>query len=301
MRLTSMKPMTLRHPDPWGPEVILAAQQHAMEQYPKESCGLVTGDKYVPCENMHMEPEKAFKIDPGATAPLIAAGTLQAVIHSHCDGPNHPSQMDLQGQIDMGVPWGIVPVIGDTAKATVACDILWWGDTLPDVPLERRQFIWGIFHCYQLYRDWWKQERGVVLPTWAYPADFIEKGVSPFLDRCEECGHRNLGKIDISDLQIGDMLIGRLYGSHPNHCGVYVGEDMLLHHPAGGASGKVELLRWWPRIEAVLRYEPANTSSVRRSGKAVRKKTPGGRKQPARSRANRGVQPPRVSPEGGAG
>jgi proteasome lid subunit RPN8/RPN11 len=268
-----IKPAILRHPDPWGPDVIAAIQKHAMAAYPEEACGVVTGDAYVPCDNIHPEPEKAFRIDPEFSGKLMKAKKLQAVVHSHPDGPNHPSAFDQQSQIDMGIPWGVVPVIGDRVAAVACSDILWWGDTLPDVPLERRKFIWGIFHCYSLYRDWMWQERGIRIPNFAVPADFVEQGQNVFVENAEKAGLCNLGKPDIENLQVGDMLVGKLFGAFPNHCGVYVGDDQFLHHPTGGASGKVELLRWWPRIEVVLRYDPSNTPSVRPARKRVRGKT----------------------------
>jgi proteasome lid subunit RPN8/RPN11 len=280
-RETTFKPTTLRNPDPWGPEVVDAIKAHAMAEYPRESCGIVVGDQYVPCENIHPEPLKAFRIDPDITDPLTVAGTLQAIVHSHPDGPNFASEADQQGQIDMDIPWGIVPVIGNQADAVVACDILWWGDSLPVAPLERRMFIWGIFHCYELYRHWMKLNRGVLPPTFACPHDFIERNINFFTDHIEASGHINLGKPDICDLQVGDILIGKLYGKHPNHCGVYVGDDMILHHPAGGASGYTELLRWWPKVEVVCRYDPAHASSVRGLGEEVREKSPRSRRKPS--------------------
>jgi hypothetical protein len=185
----------------------------------------------------------------------MAAGQLQAIVHSHPDGPNHPSQPDLEGQIDSEIPWGICPVIGDTEKPLYACDMLWWGDTLPPVPLERRKFIWGIFHCYQLYRDWWRQERGMLPPIWPVGDSFIQDGFNCWDTFRENCGLTDMGKIDISDLQIGDMLLGKVRGSFPNHCAVFVGDDKMLHHPPNGVSGTVELLRWWPYVVTVFRNE----------------------------------------------
>jgi proteasome lid subunit RPN8/RPN11 len=251
---TTLSAVVLRHPDPW-PDIVEQIKQHAVEQYPKESCGLVVGGQYIPCDNVHPEPTKAFRINPEISGPYYAAGTLQAIVHSHPDGPNHPSTPDLEGQISSDIPWGIVPVIGDTEKALYPCDILWWGDGLAPVPLERRKFIWGIFHCYQLYRDWWKQERGIYMPIWPVGETFIEDGFNCWTTYRENVGLTDMGKPDISDLQIGDMLLGRVRGTFPNHCGVFVGDDLMLHHPPNGVSGKVELLRWWPYVEMVYRNE----------------------------------------------
>ena len=126
-----------------------------------------------------------------------------------------------------------------------------------------RKFIWGVFHCWQLYRDWFRQERGILLPTWACEDDFITNDNDMFSIHRESVGMLDLGKPDISELQIGDMLLGKLQGGFPNHCAVFIGDDLLLHHPPGGASGRVELLRWWPRIEKVYRYDTAHAPPIR--------------------------------------
>jgi proteasome lid subunit RPN8/RPN11 len=259
MRSTSFRAVVLRHPDPW-PDIVDDIKSHSFETYPEEACGIVVDGTYIRCKNTHPNPREHFRIDPGEFGAYVLDGTLQAVVHSHPDGPNHPTFDDTAGQIEWGVPWGICSVIGDTKDAVCSNDIVWWGDGLPPVPLERRKFVWGVFTCYQLYRDWWKQERGVILPTWPMHEDFVQRGMDIFTDYREKVGLTDLGKTDISNLQVGDMLLGKLRGSFPNHCGIYVGNDLMLHHPPTGVSGTTELLRWWPYVERVYRNESASNS-----------------------------------------
>jgi proteasome lid subunit RPN8/RPN11 len=270
MSTADSKPVTMRHPDPFDPDVVHAIKEHAKSEFPKESCGIVTCDGYLPCENIHEDPENAFRIDPEIVTEHTIAGTLLAVVHSHPNGPNYPSFADQKFQIDSGLPWGIVPVIAVTAEdgsdVPVASDIIWWGDTLPIPPLERRMFIWGVFHCYGLYRDWLRLERGVTIMNFPCSEDFIKDGENPFVERAEITGHLNLGKIPMEDLQFGDLVVGKLRGDFPNHCGIYLGGDDLLHHPAGGASCKTNLLRWWPYVDTVLRYDREKAASLRPAG-----------------------------------
>jgi cell wall-associated NlpC family hydrolase len=148
----------------------------------------------------------------------------------------------------------------------VPSEIIWWGDKLPIAPLERRRFIWHVFHCWALARDWYRLEWGVTLPNFACDPDFVDTGHSIFLDNFERAGLRNLGKVDMSCLQVGDMLVGHVRGGFPNHCGIYVGGDDFLHHPPGAPSGTVNLLRWWPHIDTVMRYERQDATSARGTG-----------------------------------
>lgn len=250
-----LPPVTFRHNDPWPATVTDKIKEHAVREYPKESCGVIVDNDYIPCENLHPEPYKAFRIDPGFTSELIIAGKLQAIVHSHPDGPDHPSEADAQAQIDMDLIWGIVPVFGDGDTATHANPIVWWGDQLPTPPLLGRKFIWHVFHCYQLYRDWWWVNRGIRFALYPCSVDFIDEGRNPFVEHVERTHHVNLGKPQITELEIGDMVLGRLRGRYPNHCGIYVGNDTFLHHPSGGASCEASLLRWWPRIDLVFRHD----------------------------------------------
>lgn len=256
-------PIVLRHQDPWGADVTDAIKLHAMDDYPNESCGVIVDDQYVPCANIHPTPDKAFRVAPDYTSPLLAAGKIQAIVHSHPEGPSHPGVEDAQNQIDMGIPWGVVPVVGDIAagKALYTGDILWWGDQLPTAPLLGRRFIWHIFHCYQLYRDWWWTERGIRFALYPCEEEFIVNERDVFIEHVEKTHHVNLGKIPVTELEIGDMLVGKLRGRHANHCGVYIGGDEILHHPAGGASCTTSLQRWWPYIDTVLRYDGSQNPS----------------------------------------
>lgn len=262
MRSITHTPVTLRHADPFDIEVLDAIKAHAVECYPDESCGLVLRDGdstwYRPCTNVHSSPEKAWEIGQEEILEAMEGKELLAVVHSHPNGPNYPSLTDQEQQLISGDTWGIVPVHGTNVGEEIVpipSDIIWWGDKLPMPPLKRRRFIWGVFHCYQLYRDWIKQEWGVVIPAFPCSIDFVKDGYSIFLDNCEQAGLRNLGKVDMSELQVGDMLVGHLRGDFPNHCGVYLGGDDFLHHPQDGVSGEANLLRWWPHIDTVFRYD----------------------------------------------
>lgn len=253
-----LRAVTIRNADPFPEEVIAAAKAHAIRVYPQESCGLIVEAGYVECENVHIDPLNWFEIDARIMAKYMKKGPILAVVHSHPEGPNFPSVSDQQGQIQSGLTWGIVPVIGTNEGddiVPVASDIVWWGDALPIAPLERRRFVWGIFHCYALWRDWVRLEWGVTPPNFPCSPDFVEEGYSIFVDNCEQAGLRNLGKIEMSELEVGDMLVGHVKGAFPNHCGVYLGGDDFMHHQPNKISGKDNLLRWWPFIDTVMRYD----------------------------------------------
>lgn len=234
--------------DPW-PEAAEVARRHAVTEYPRESCGVVLSDgTYLPCRNAARDPEQEFAVDDPEVDRMWRAGLVAAVVHSHPDGPPHPTARDIEQQYLVGTTYGVIPVRDGAAQR-----IVWWGDSLPVAPLLRRRFVWGVYWCYSLYRDWWRM-RGWTPPNFGYDPDFVDRGQSPFMESCERCGLENLGRLSRGDLLPGDMLVARLLGtSVPSHCAVFVQGDTMLHHMPRGLSREDSVAHHWHRVEAVFR------------------------------------------------
>ena len=64
----------------------LAAKQHALEEAPKEACGIVVNDIYYPCKNISDTPEDTFAIHPKDFLKARSKGKLQCIVHSHPAG-----------------------------------------------------------------------------------------------------------------------------------------------------------------------------------------------------------------------
>ena len=64
----------------------LAAKQHALEEAPKEACGIVVNDIYYPCKNIADTPENTFAIHPKDFLKARSKGKLQYIVHSHPAG-----------------------------------------------------------------------------------------------------------------------------------------------------------------------------------------------------------------------
>ena len=63
---------------------------HAQSIAPQESCGLVIrsgeAEKYIPCDNNHVDPENHFSISAEDYIQASQIGEVIAIVHSHPNG-----------------------------------------------------------------------------------------------------------------------------------------------------------------------------------------------------------------------
>lgn len=206
-------------------DVIEAIKEDAIERYPEESCGIVVRRldgtyMYVPMANTAAEPTKEFHIDESKLAPLMK--NLVAIVHSHPDGPDCPSEADMRQQLAFGVPFGIVSTDGETCL-----EPFWWGDGAPKAPLIGRGFRHGVTDCYALIRDYFDERLGIKLSEYPRDWEWWEDGKKLYEDHFEKEGFI---RIDESDVREHDCFLAQIRSDTPNHAGVYVGGNLILHH-----------------------------------------------------------------------
>ena len=233
----------------FDPATLAAMRAHAEAEYPSESCGFVIGGAYLPRRNTAERPELDFRIAPQAYVAAQRRGDVQAIIHSHPEGPPHPSESDMAAQIETALPWGIVFVHEGRAK-----EIFWWGDGAPKEPLIGRVFRHGITDCYALVRDYYANELDASLPELPRRAAWWENGGNLLEEHFQEFGFRRLGGSD--ELEPRDAILAQFGGGVVNHCGVYIGQGLILHHLANRLSRRDPVEPWRRYITHYLRYDP---------------------------------------------
>lgn len=223
------------------PQIEIDAQHHAMEEYPFESVGGVIRGRYHKFVNLAKDKGCEFKV--------AWVDGVEALIHSHPDELPHPSRIDMAQQQASGLPWAIVGMC-----AALPSKLMWFGDTVPTRPYLKRLFVSGVTDCWTLVRDWYRQERSIVLDNpprdWNWRQEQVNLMSSVAIEKT------GLVEVKQSELQFGDILMMRLGSQRLNHAGIYT-EQGLLHQPMGRYSVVEPVERWFCFTKLYLRPKSA--------------------------------------------
>ena len=222
-------------------------QQYAYKTYPLEACGVVAGGAAIELPNIAESPECDFKLSPDT----FALYDVDAVWHSHPDGPEEPSDADMSGQIQTAVPWILCCSYKD---GTASEPYMWGGGYIP--PLVGREFRHGPSgtddrgDCYALIKDWYKAERGAELPEFPRANGWWETDSSMYIDHFKEVGFVETS----GDIQIGDVALMQINAPVINHAAVYIGDGLILQHLTNRLSRRDPAALWSRLIKKWVRY-----------------------------------------------
>ena len=249
-------------------EIINQAIAHAKAEYPKESVGCIVGANYIKLENIHKQPETDFLVSDFELLK-IGIDNIQAVLHSHPvkenEEPNlSPSIEDMRTQANFAIPFGII-----------CCDnerhypIVWFGGECDIAPLEGRKYHWAVHDCYTLCRDYYMVEYGIKIPAhiskWGW---WNEDNVNDFYVEMFQCHPEIFREIPFSEAKKGDAFLvcrGRksMRERKPSHAMIYIGNELVLHHPTSGGKYDDHCLS---RIEPIHRHIKYITHTLRIKG-----------------------------------
>ena len=193
-------------------------EQHAAECYPKECCGLMVGGKYIPCRNTATEPDM-IEIHPEDWAAAEDRGEIQAICHSHPDGSEQPSELDVKMMKLTRVPWWILSWPAGRLKKISPID-----------HLLGREFIYGKQDCFSLAREYYKQVWDLDIPDFDHcEFGWWKHGKDIFTDGFHLTGFYD---IPMADLRVGDGILMQIDSPVPNHAAMLVEDGIILHHLA---------------------------------------------------------------------
>lgn len=228
-------------------------KQHALDVFPQECCGFIADDKYYRQENQSSDPNNSFVIDRKSMAAARKIG-LEAIVHSHPKGLVCPSKADMENQIENQVPWLLLTTDGEFVSEPIL-----FGDTAPIPNLMKRTFRHGVTDCYSMIRDYYRLELGITLKEFPRDWEWWLEGDDLYASGFKEAG---FVKIGADDIQPGDVFLANIRSKTPNHGGVYVGNELVLHHLTGAEPVENRL----PKRDLVCRYQKLITYWLRYEG-----------------------------------
>lgn len=191
---------------------------YSKEQEPHECCGFVVfnGQEtlFMPCENIAVDPENFFEISPEDFISAEQQGEMVAVVHSHPNGEPILSIADRQMQDLLQLDFWLVCHNQLQKFPKIA-------------PLLGREFEHGITDCYSLFKDFYYLA-GADFPEFERKDEWWNNGGNLYLDNMNKYGFERLEQHQ--GLQVGDVILMQVGADVPNHAGIYLGDQMVLHH-----------------------------------------------------------------------
>lgn len=206
-----------------------------LDAYPNEACGILLNKRgkleWFPCENVAESPEEDFRISAQDYIRASMQGDIHAIVHSHPDSSPEPSERDKQASDFLGIPYWIY--------AIPSCELYVYEPKEIRQPLLGKEYKFGQNDCYSLVRDYYK-DLNIDLPAIPFEDDFWQKGINYFDDLQD-----SFGFVTVDTPQPHDMIIFSVMSSIPNHCGVYLGEDIFMHHAVDRLSCRESIHSFW--------------------------------------------------------
>jgi len=218
--------------------MIKLIQNHFEKEYPKEGCGvigIVKGKKqWFPCENLAKDTEN-FIMSSSEYLSIKQRADIFAIVHSHPDASNEASQHDIDCCNALGVPYYIfsfpdmeLNIIEPTKRA---------------YPLIGREYEFGVKDCFEAVRDYLKLQNIEIPARIPFEDNWWDRDLNYFTDEMAEKWKGK--KVNLQELEKNDVLIFKVKHEVPDHCGVFLGNDVFFHHAENRLSCRENLYPFW--------------------------------------------------------
>ena len=203
----------------------------AIEAYPSEACGVIIAlqngkQETIPCRNIASDPENFFMADHEDVSKARERGEIVAVWHTHVERSNVPSEADKAACEASAIPFLIYSISkGDYFHLSDAYVL---HPTGVEADYLGRPYVEGVFDCYSLLRDYYRREFGIHLNDYPRTESGGVKGFTKFIERYESEGFHIVSD---GSYKPGDVFFMQVMNdSCPNHIGIYLGDEIMMHH-----------------------------------------------------------------------
>lgn len=210
-----------------NPENKMIFLSHAIKEMPREACAFlvnVRGKEILKIVQNQAKDLNDFLISPRDLMDAEDLGQIIGVVHSHVNKKPIPSEADIYSCEKSGVEWHILSVPSGE-----------WNSISPSgkkIGLLGRPYVFGVFDCYSLIRDYFKTKLSINLPEFERVPDFWKHGRNDMIDNYEKAGFYQV----FEDPKPNDVILFMISSHVVNHCGVYLGNNRFIHHAQGRLS-----------------------------------------------------------------
>ena len=213
-------------------------RDHAAEESPHECCGILYQNKdslkleALRCKNIAENKRMMFAVDPKDYLKASRLGEIVSFYHSHVNSSNFSDYDKIQSELHE------IKFIMYSLKdqkfheyEPKGCESFYVG----------RDFCLGKNDCYTLGRDYYKRELNIEFRPHKMPTvdhDYMATNPNWYLEHYEALGpEKGFSMVldgpvtDISVLKKHDAILMKCFGKrNPSHGGIYVGNNLILHH-----------------------------------------------------------------------
>jgi len=212
--------------------------KHFEDEYPKEGCGIIGivkgKKKWFPCENTAKNNEN-FILSSTDYLNVKKKADIFAIVHNHPDSSNEPSQYDIDCCNAIGVPYYIFSYPG--------MDLNIIEPKTRAYPLIGREYEFGVKDCFEAMRDYLAAKNILIPPRIPFEDNWWNRNLNYFSPEIiKEWGGE---EVPLNNIQKNDVLTFRVKHSVPDHCGVYLGNDIFFHHAENRLSCRENLYPFW--------------------------------------------------------
>lgn len=222
---------------------------HFEKEYPREGCGILGIQRgklhWIPCTNI-AEDDEDFVIPSKEFFEIRKNFDIVGIVHSHPDGEATPSPYDKNYCDALCIPYYIFNF--------PEMDLFVLEPEKKNNPLAGREYEFGTADCFEAMRDYYSDIGINIPPRQLFEDDWWTKGLDYFTEEIIS----SYGFRKVTDPQPKDLLIFSVTTNVGNHCGVYLGNDIMFHHAEKRLSCKENLYPFWIKhLTGIYRHDDA--------------------------------------------
>jgi len=224
------------------------AKKHSIKNATEEVCGLIISKDnnlvYIAARNIAENKKNHFAIDPNSYMYAASIGKVVACFHSHIKNTSF-SWTDINNSFKLNLPYYLYDIKEDKMKYFSPIDHKEYKKYL------YLKFNYGKNDCFSLIRSFYKNQLNIEISDpeqdramkYMPPENCLIWSREKYKQWANENNLLDIDVNDISQLKKYDILVfNGLNKGEPNHGMIYIGNELVLHHPFNDIS-KIESIR----------------------------------------------------------